>query len=35
MEAPGQVARAIYFLVSNESSYVNGSELHINGGQHV
>ena len=30
-----EVARAIYFLVSNESSYINGSELHINGGQHV
>jgi len=30
-----EVAHAIYFLVSEQSSYVNGAELHINGGQHV
>jgi NAD(P)-dependent dehydrogenase (short-subunit alcohol dehydrogenase family) len=29
-----EVAHAIYFLVSEQSSYVNGAELHINGGQH-
>ena len=27
--------RAIYFLCTEQSSYVNGAELHINGGQHV
>ena len=32
---PEEVARAIYFLCTNSSSYVNGAELHINGGQHV
>ncbi|MGB0180440.1 MAG: SDR family NAD(P)-dependent oxidoreductase [Candidatus Puniceispirillales bacterium] len=30
-----EVADSIYFLCSNEASYVNGAELHINGGQHV
>lgn len=30
-----EVARAIYFLCTETSSYVNGAELHINGGQHV
>jgi len=30
-----EVANTIYFLCSNESSYISGSELHINGGQHV
>ena len=30
-----EVAKAIYFLVTEASSYVNGAELHINGGQHV
>lgn len=30
-----EVAHAIHFLVSEQSSYVNGAELHINGGQHV
>ncbi len=33
--APEEVARAIYFLCSEQSSYVHGAELHINGGQHV
>jgi NAD(P)-dependent dehydrogenase (short-subunit alcohol dehydrogenase family) len=33
--APEEVAKAIYFLCSDQSSYVNGAELHINGGQHV
>jgi NAD(P)-dependent dehydrogenase (short-subunit alcohol dehydrogenase family) len=32
---PEEVAKAIYFLCSDASSYVNGAELHINGGQHV
>lgn len=32
---PEEVARAIYFLCTEGSSYVTGSELHINGGQHV
>jgi NAD(P)-dependent dehydrogenase (short-subunit alcohol dehydrogenase family) len=30
-----EVARAILFLCSDQSSYVTGAELHINGGQHV
>lgn len=30
-----EVAKAIYFLCTESSSYVNGAELHINGGQHV
>ncbi|MDB5512556.1 MAG: short-chain dehydrogenase/reductase [Enterovirga sp.] len=30
-----EVAKAIYFLCIEASSYVNGAELHINGGQHV
>ncbi len=32
---PQEVAKAIYFLCTDQSSYVNGAELHINGGQHV
>lgn len=32
---PEEVAKAIYFLCSEQSSYVNGAEIHINGGQHV
>jgi len=32
---PSEVASAIYFLCSEAASYVNGTELHINGGQHV
>lgn len=30
-----EVAKAIYFLCTEQSSYVTGAELHINGGQHV
>jgi len=33
--APEEVAKAIYFLCTDQSSYINGAELHINGGQHV
>lgn len=32
---PEEVAKAIYFLCGDQSSYVTGAELHINGGQHV
>lgn len=32
---PEEVAKAIYFLCTDASSYVTGTELHINGGQHV
>ncbi len=32
---PEEVADAIRFLCSPQASYVNGAELHINGGQHV
>lgn len=30
-----EVAETIHFLCSDQSSYVNGAEIHINGGQHV
>lgn len=33
--SPEEVAKAIYFLCTEQSSYINGAELHINGGQHV
>ncbi len=32
---PEEVAKTIYFLCSDQSSYVTGAEIHINGGQHV
>jgi NAD(P)-dependent dehydrogenase (short-subunit alcohol dehydrogenase family) len=32
---PEEVAKAIYLLCTDQSSYINGAELHINGGQHV
>jgi len=32
---PEEVAKAIYFLCTEQSSYITGSELHIDGGQHV
>lgn len=32
---PAEVAKAIYYLCTDQSSYVTGAELHINGGQHV
>ncbi|RXF74488.1 SDR family oxidoreductase [Hansschlegelia zhihuaiae] len=32
---PDEVAKTIYFLCTENSSYVTGAEIHINGGQHV
>lgn len=32
---PDEVAKIIYVLCTDASSYVNGAEIHINGGQHV
>ena len=32
---PEEVAKAIYFLCTEQSGYVHGAEIHINGGQHV
>jgi NAD(P)-dependent dehydrogenase (short-subunit alcohol dehydrogenase family) len=32
---PEEVAEAIYFLCSEQSSYISGTEIQINGGQHV
>ncbi|WP_422002251.1 SDR family NAD(P)-dependent oxidoreductase [Reyranella sp.] len=32
---PAEVASTIFFLCTDASSYVTGSEIHINGGQHV
>lgn len=32
---PEEVAKTMYFLCTEQSSYVNGAEIHINGGQHV
>jgi NAD(P)-dependent dehydrogenase (short-subunit alcohol dehydrogenase family) len=32
---PTEVAQTIYFLCTETSSYINGAEIHINGGQHV
>ncbi|MEP1441630.1 MAG: SDR family oxidoreductase [Hyphomicrobiales bacterium] len=33
--APAEVAETIYYLCNDASSYVTGSEIHVNGGQHV
>jgi NAD(P)-dependent dehydrogenase (short-subunit alcohol dehydrogenase family) len=33
--SPAEVAATIFFLCSPEASYINGAEIHINGGQHV
>ena len=33
--ATSEVADIIFFLCSTQASYVTGSEIHINGGQHV
>ena len=32
---PEEVANTIFFLCNNQSSYISGAEVHINGGQHV
>ena len=32
---PEEVAATIYFLCTAPASYINGAEVHINGGQHV
>ncbi|MCK4711355.1 MAG: SDR family oxidoreductase [Marinosulfonomonas sp.] len=32
---PEEVAAAIYFLCSDESSYISGTEIEVNGAQHV
>jgi NAD(P)-dependent dehydrogenase (short-subunit alcohol dehydrogenase family) len=32
---PDEVAKIIYVLCTDVASYVNGAEIHINGGQHV
>ncbi|WP_106476839.1 SDR family NAD(P)-dependent oxidoreductase [Phytohalomonas tamaricis] len=32
---PEEVAETIYFLCTDAASYVNGAEIHVNGGQHV
>ncbi|PTM93398.1 SDR family NAD(P)-dependent oxidoreductase [Mycoplana dimorpha] len=33
--SPREVAQTIHFLCGRASSYINGAEIHINGGQHV
>jgi NAD(P)-dependent dehydrogenase (short-subunit alcohol dehydrogenase family) len=30
-----EVARTIHFLCTDAAAYINGAEIHINGGQHV
>ncbi|HYN37964.1 MAG TPA: SDR family oxidoreductase, partial [Rhodospirillales bacterium] len=35
MGTPEDVARGIYFLCSDDASYVTGTELWITGGQHL
>lgn len=32
---PEEIAKLIFFLCSEDASYINGSEIHVNGGQHV
>jgi NAD(P)-dependent dehydrogenase (short-subunit alcohol dehydrogenase family) len=32
---PEEVAEAVFFLCSNASSYISGTEIEVNGGQHV
>jgi len=32
---PSEIANAIYFLCSDQSSYVSGAEIEVNGAQHV
>ena len=33
--SPAEVAELIFFLCTPPSSYISGSEIHVNGGQHV
>jgi NAD(P)-dependent dehydrogenase (short-subunit alcohol dehydrogenase family) len=33
--SPAEVANTIFFLCSPAASYINGAEIHINGGQHI
>ena len=30
-----EVAETIFFLCNESAGYINGAELHVNGGQHV
>lgn len=32
---PEEVAKTIYYLCTDQSAYVTGAEIHVNGGQHV
>jgi NAD(P)-dependent dehydrogenase (short-subunit alcohol dehydrogenase family) len=32
---PEEIAKAVYYLCTDQSSYVTGAQLHIHGGQHV
>jgi len=32
---PSEVASAIYFLCTGQSSYISGAEIQVNGAQHV
>lgn len=32
---PEEVAKTIYYLCTEQSAYVTGAEIHVNGGQHV
>ena len=33
--SPAEVAKTIYYLASEESAYVTGTEVFITGGQHL
>jgi NAD(P)-dependent dehydrogenase (short-subunit alcohol dehydrogenase family) len=32
---PSEVAAAIWFLCSDDASYISGAEIEVNGAQHV
>ena len=32
---PREVAETVHYLCTAPSSYINGAEIHVNGGQHV
>ena len=32
---PNDIANAVLFLCSNQSSYINGETLHVNGGMYM